>query len=651
MRPETAPPRPAGSAGPVPRPDQGSTLVMALASLFVVTVFATTLLSAVSAEEKGVELDSQRAQAFKFAEGLLEIGENTLIEAVANFLPFENAPASDPFLIVAGTHSWQSVTGTWTVREETVDDGFGGVEAVPPENLEDAVTGLKKTRIRYVIEAQVDFRGTKIEMRRHLMLDKMPIFQFLAFYEDDLEILPGPNMVLGGRIHSNHDIYAAANNGLTVDSKYFRTAGNYYRHRKDSNVTPPGWVKVRDSREGGELVTLPSKSDLSALGIGSANGLDSLFTGWDINGNQSFDDPGEMSPFKSVVEDLFGETFKSGEHGVKAIAHPAIGSIQAFEALPAGTGGDYIEGPNGTYIPVTPGTGTHRQGYYHANAGLVIIDDRVYDGDGNDITALMPGGFITETLMYDAREGEYITITEINVARLGDMDGNPETLDPCPFFPENGLLYATRSDCLPGQVSGVKLKNGSEINVPDIWDLNNYTGQSPKYSGPPPEGAYPFGASEFTGLTVVSSTPVYVQGDYNTQSKKPAAVITDAINLLSNSWTGTKSPGQLPGASDTTYNVAVITGNEVTSPGQYNGGFENLPRFHEKWSNRNCNITGAFANTWRSQMATGDWHYGGDVYQAPKRNWFYDTDFDEDKLPPFTPMVIETDSVAWEVSH
>ena len=95
--------------------------------------------------------------------------------------------------------------------------------------------------------------------------------------------------------------------------------------------------------------------------------------------------------------------------------------------------------------------------------------------------------------------------------------------------------------------------------------------------------------------------------------------------------------------------MAVITGNTETVGARYNGGFENLPRFHENWSGINCNITGSFVNTWTSQYATAPWVYGGDRYTAPRRNWTYDTSFNlVANLPPFTPMAVTAeDIVSW----
>lgn len=66
------------------------------------------------------------------------------------------------------------------------------------------------------------------------------------------------------------------------------------------------------------------------------------------------------------------------------------------------------------------------------------------------------------------------------------------------------------------------------------------------------------------GLTVVSQNPIYVQGDYNTINKVPAAIMGDAITVLSNNWGPNQSDlkgdqpfGNRP-ASPTTVNAAFM---------------------------------------------------------------------------------------------
>lgn len=456
-------------------------------------------------------------------------------------------------------------------------------------------------------------------------------------------------MNLSGRIHTNGDLYCAPGTSLNFTSHYVRAAKNFNRHRKDDDSLPTGWIKIQNASTN-SMVTLPSAIDLAAVGIDSQWGLDSSFTGWDLTGDGDFGDVGESPPFKNAVSTLFAGTLQTGEHGVQPLATPSIGSIMSY--APSAEG-DYMPGPTaGSYVEVEPGTGTHAKGFFYKNADLAIIGNQVFNKAGANITSLMPSGFITSQNLWDQRQGRTLTCTKINIGKLGDMDGSAATKDPCPYYPANGLLYVARTDTTSSQPNGVVLTNAAEINIPDKWNSSNYSGGStPIYSGSPPAGAFAFGPSQLQGLTVVSPCPVYVHGNYNTKSKKPAAVITDAINLLSSAWDFSKTSGQIKTAANTTYNLAMITGNTNTTPGHYNGGFENLPRFHENWSGKSCTITGSFVNTWLSQYATAPWVYGGAWYSAPNRVWSYDTTFDQGSLPPFTPMVITTRVVAWEVSN
>ncbi|MFT7618947.1 MAG: hypothetical protein ACI97A_002595 [Planctomycetota bacterium] len=616
--------------------ERGSSLVMAIAGFSMVTAMFVLMFSTVRAEGVLIELDVSRSQALRYSEGLVEFAENGLIDATASFKKLPPPPVGDPFLGMSGEDTVGNVTGTWTVRRIS-ENGI----ASPAINSTDPDTGLKSVLEPWVIQGVTRFRGSKVTVTKQIMLKKTPIFQFLAFYDADLEINPGPRMNLNGRIHSNADIYMTAGNSLTVESNYFRSAGKINRRRKDSDANPDGDVRIRNM-ETGELVLLPSQSDLDSLGIPSESGMDSNFLGHDINGDDEYLDPGEMAPFTLEALDLFGGSMLTGEHGVSPVGHPSIQSIQSFDQAGPGADGSYVPDGSGGYSEVAPGTGTHNKGYYNERAELVVIDNQVYGSRGENITNDMPSGFLEEESFYDAREGQTIKVTVIDMALLGDMDGDSSTFDPSPFYPSNGLMFATRSDNEPGMANGIVLTNGSEINIPSKWDANEYLPGGLHEGELKPAKARTLEEHEIQGITVVSPTPVFVKGDFNTQNKKSCSVITDAVSLLSNNWDFSKSKSSgLPSASSTKYNLAFITGNQVTSHGSYNGGFENLPRFHENWSSQTCKIRGSFVNTWRSSIATGSWFYGGNNYKAPRRDWGFDEDLDLE-LPPYTPIVVDT---------
>jgi len=290
----------------------------------------------------------------------------------------------------------------------------------------------------------------------------------------------------------------------------------------------------------------------------------------------------ESNPsWTQLAMDQWKGTVQSGAHGVKEVAIPKIGSIKARDPE------------------------TNAKGYYHANAGLVIKNKKAYDQDGNLLS--LPEGTITVSSLYDAREGRYVLVTNVDISLLNSSG-----------FPANGLLYAYRTNAVPSQPQGVRLINGSEL------------------AGP---------------LTVVSEDPLYIQGDYNTVNKKGAAVITDAVNLLSNAWDDTKTSSTIPNATETTYNLAMISGNVPTPDGggTYSGGLENFPRLHERWTDVSCNIRGSFICLFESEIATAPWKYGGNRYYAPIRNWRFDRDLLKSAFtPPYSPNVVSLDRLLWD---
>lgn len=75
----------------------------------------------------------------------------------------------------------------------------------------------------------------------------VPLFQFAVFYKNDLEILPGPDMVLSGPVHTNSNLYLGGNNTLRIKSQV-TAVGDIFNSRKDNGTTyPSGRVQVDDA--------------------------------------------------------------------------------------------------------------------------------------------------------------------------------------------------------------------------------------------------------------------------------------------------------------------------------------------------------------------------------------------------------------------
>jgi hypothetical protein len=591
--------------------ERGSISVYTLGAAFVAAALCAFLMNYSHATSRFGAAEADRLRAEYLAEGAIEAAKREIRSVV----------------VLGGT---PPASGAATV------DGRVATFAIAPtgfQTVEADASGIQTIVRHFQIEGEADYQRAAYRANRIVAADATPLFQFAVYYDNDLEILPGPNMTIRGRVHTNADLYLGSGATLTLDTNYVHAAGSLYRRRKDAPGQSIGTVNIRnwvadpfDPAEPVAYQSMWNKTQLAALGVPSPSGYDSAFTGLDLNGNGSYTDPGDWLPFGPGALELWdppsgytggeGHTVLTGEHGVTGATLPGPESTKMFEPAPGGAGGNYDWNPTiQQYVPVPPGTGAYQKGFYHGQAGLSVLTLPngswvAYDGNGVDVTANL-SGVVTTKQMYDARQAggsaNKIWVTQIDMAAL-NASGK---------FPSNGLLYAARYGEGTGLLAGgIRLANGAELTGP---------------------------------LTVVSEDPLYIWGDYNTLNKKPAAVIGDAVNLLSNAWNDTKVKGTLPAASPTTFNVAMVTGNHDTSVGGYNGGFENLPRFHENWTGKVCAITGSFVNAWLSQYATGTWAYGGDRYTAPNRQWAYDTSFNDiSKLPPFTPVSIALrDVVSW----
>jgi len=203
------------------------------------------------------------------------------------------------------------------------------------------------------------------------------------------------------------------------------------------------------------------------------------------------------------------------------------------------------------------------------------------------------------------------------------------------------------------------------------------------------------------GFTVGSEEPVYVYGDYNSGKADPfwpsganpstphsaAAIIADAVTLLSNPPSGVTAPstntgwtdhesflypgqavasGSFPGRQGNTsyYRMAIAAGKSVPFPDPAwataaglkdfgtDGGMHNFLRYLEDRSDNGngatVNYVGSLISMYFSQYATGVFKCCTSVYGAPTRNYFFDTQFlNPNNLPPGTPMFQDVVSLSY----
>ncbi|MEB3312087.1 MAG: hypothetical protein VKJ02_17815 [Snowella sp.] len=94
----------------------------------------------------------------------------------------------------------------------------------------------------------------------------IPMFQFAAFYLNDLEILPGADMNLSGPIHTNGNLYLGANTTLSINSQVTASRNLFNSRKNDNSTYPNGRVRIRTPIE----LTTPF-SPLLQWGTGSTS--------------------------------------------------------------------------------------------------------------------------------------------------------------------------------------------------------------------------------------------------------------------------------------------------------------------------------------------------------------------------------------------
>ncbi len=377
-----------------PNRRKGQALIAAYLAITALLALAATISTKAISERNTAAHRQMHSQIFYLAEGGME---ETLAAFASQIADYQISPETDTF-------SWNSTFAPFSnasVRSE-----------ITPIDSASSMISESDTNIlvrRYLINSTVthpDNPALTITIHQIFVRRLIPTFQHSVFYDQDLEMLPGPNMTLTGRIHSNQDIYLDSHNAFTINSTYLHSAGNIYNNRKDDSSVLGGDVYIR--------INATSPIQWAAM-----NNLDCDNANW-----------------TSAALARWNSTVMSSVHGVRRISAPSVASVQ-------------------------PG------GYYDTAANVKIIDDNIYRGgvllsEGTDY----PAGTITaNNTFYNNREGRRVRMTTIDLRKLaGFSSANATAADFPNNLPSNGLLFASRSSVPTGEQAGIRLANGSEIH-------------------------------------------------------------------------------------------------------------------------------------------------------------------------------------------
>ncbi|MEP6809131.1 MAG: hypothetical protein ABI992_02730 [Chthoniobacterales bacterium] len=409
------------------------------------------------------------------------------------------------------------------------------------------------------------------------------VFNYAIFYVDPLEIHPGAALNVTGWVHTNSDLYTGHN--LLNFSQKATYSGDWAVGFDQGSTTP---FRPADTSHIKETPTAP--------------------TGVAPTAESTTHQPSNIDPATFNASD-------PNNTGYHELIEPPVpsGSPDPFaDARYYNQAGVIIEIDANNNITIERGNGD----------GTATILTKRSTGNDKLLFDMFNGAITTNAPILDNREAASVRLATLDVSRITLSQSNAvNKVGWKAGAAFNGTVYINDKSAAANGVGakrGIRIANGTLIPA--------------------------------KGLTVASPNPVYIQGDFNTglnppsnsgdpsqpqaanYTRQPCSVVADAVNILSNAWNDANA-GTKPTASPTTINSAIVSGNVTNGSGfVYSGGAENFPRFLENWSGQAITYYGSMVQLYQSQQSIGVWGKPN-VYDAPTRKWFFDTNF-KLNMPP-----------------
>jgi len=314
---------------------------------------------------------------------------------------------------------------------------------------------------------------------------------------------------------------------------------------------------------------------------------------------------------------------------------------------------------------------------YEVQEDPIVLDDEtlaellvMHPYDEDDETNKPVSGF------FDERRGEGLDVVEFNMSvfnALIDDNHDDYTEDDdedkkwkqgfSPQMDYNGVVYVefpTDQNVTPSADGVIQSVDEMGLLVTNADSIPN-----PSYIYDQGGDFVKKGRKGQWGLSLATNNAMYVKGHFNADGNKtsdgpyapddaanpnpPAAVVADAVTILSDNWDFTKSKDSSNSrqATYTEFNAALMSGLTPTlkgdDPNMKSGGSHNFPRFLEKWSGVTLTYRGSLVALFESEVADEPWHTG--YYSPPKRQWGYYNLFRREQPPggPSAPKYVKTD--------
>jgi hypothetical protein len=577
--------------------EAGNSLIIAMITSAILVSAAGLSMYRTTGAARGGARATSYASASRAADGALEYAFGVWKAAtVHKDGPLVKTIPGDDAILTGSGPSIPGYAYTTALRIEPVD-AYGSPASAPERVIVylPGYPGWRGSSYNYLASLRLQptggpegTRSAPAGAKRLFQYTEVPLFQAMYFYEDDLEIYRPAPMIVQGLVHTNSRLLISGSKDTSGTELEFQ---GQVSHVEGLEIQPPlggpewagiplndapGKMEKPKYSNGGEEEQVSQVERYEPLGKQPATTL-----------NASDSNPNNDS-FRELVEPPVAGHDDPPEISRRRLYNKA-GIVMVINGATA-----TITTKNGTSLTDTQKTS-------------------------------LRNAFTGKTTIYDQREGKNVDVSNINISAVTPV------LNAAAAF--NGILYihdTTPAEGTDAEPKTIRLQKGGILPT--------------------------------NGLSIASENPVYIQGDYNTgtttnpnsvpanssgnpsntsspvvsgYTQKPAAVMADAVMLLSNAWQDSNASAAVGtrAASNTTYNTAILAGvlpsgfdpdgSGSIPPYGYSGGANNYPRFLESWSSRSCTYFGSMVELFTSKVFIGKWDTGV-IYRPPNRRWNFE---------------------------
>lgn len=380
--------------------------------------------------------------------------------------------------------------------------------------------------------------------RMRFKVRNVPLFQFAVFFDKDLEFTNTATLNLTGPVHANGDIYLDAGSGSSLSiAGQVTSSGGIFRGGKDGNFCTGGTVTVNDAQGNADAISCSgtryqmTDSALEAWGGTMMQGVDEV----QVPTPDAFQaQPGKLYWDQAdlrIVMQVSGTTppvgrptFTGSGANLQVASWPAAPSVQFL-------------------VKNAANSNLYTFSTAQATACGLTATNRFKDNREQRLTstgtANPPGSQVSRALL-DVDMGLFLPCIESFKTNwnVGGGLANTDQGGLVVHFSVSGpgaKIGTGTADRAAGTTSpyGVRLKNGASL------------------------------PSALKGLTVVTDQALYVQGNFNTGTWKPASFLADVVNVLSNNWDNAETCRiyrTISNVTGTYYLMPSTVANTLTSP-------------------------------------------------------------------------------------